>query len=97
MLSRGGQLFADDNSNVLYGGINNLRSLGVQHFGLLNVHGDYVTNGPKFAHCLKILKRIVTHIERGDIQDGGCPSVVYTVLGVHYTQDYRRLKVEKFK
>ncbi|XP_075723768.1 uncharacterized protein LOC142765847 [Rhipicephalus microplus] len=91
-----GQLFAEDRSNVLYGGIDNLRSLGVQHFGLLKVYEDYVTDSSKFAQCLKILKRIVTHIQRAARQDGGCPPVVYTVLGVRLTQDIHRLKVGKF-
>ncbi|KAL3247404.1 hypothetical protein MRX96_057068 [Rhipicephalus microplus] len=94
--ARDGQLFAEDRSNVLYRGIDNLRSLGVQHFGLLKVYEDYVTDSSKFAQCLKILKRIVTHIQRAARQDRGCPPVVYTVLGVRLTQDIHRLKVGKF-
>ncbi|XP_075559355.1 uncharacterized protein LOC142590837 [Dermacentor variabilis] len=52
----GGQLFADVTTRALFDGLDRLSHLGVKHFGMMNVYGDFTIDADKLAQCLTVLK-----------------------------------------
>ncbi|KAL1438400.1 hypothetical protein MTO96_048015 [Rhipicephalus appendiculatus] len=90
------KLFEDYDEGLLYGGIDNLLSKGVQHFGMLNLYGIHVYDT---LYCLEILGNIGAHVRR-EFQDRWhqyphrWPRVVYTVLGVLTSEHYGILNIQ---
>ncbi|KAL1485767.1 hypothetical protein MTO96_031756 [Rhipicephalus appendiculatus] len=76
-----GELSADDSSGRLYDGLDKLRTMGVKHFGMLNLFGYWTVSDMTFPETLEILRRIVEY-GNDDYPDG------YAVLGLLLLSDY---------
>ncbi|KAL1470879.1 hypothetical protein MTO96_040227, partial [Rhipicephalus appendiculatus] len=76
------KLSDDFDSGVLWSGLDKLRTMGVEHFGMLNLLAYSRSLGFDFADNLDILKGILEYIH-GDYPDG------YAVVGLRFlSNDY---------
>ncbi|XP_070379274.1 uncharacterized protein [Dermacentor albipictus] len=80
----GDRLFSDAVSGDLNAAVDNLRSRGVSHYGMLSLYRRYISS-PKFLECLKILQDIREHVNSQVPPDLPTP-VLYTVVGALFDE-----------
>ncbi|KAL1469925.1 hypothetical protein MTO96_024752 [Rhipicephalus appendiculatus] len=80
----GRELRDDDKSGVLWSGIDKLRTMGVKHFGMLNLLGYEEVYTFSLYGSLELLSRILEYVHE-EYPDG------YAVVGLHFLSDYSKL------
>nr|XP_054931053.1 uncharacterized protein LOC129386828 [Dermacentor andersoni] len=91
----GDTLFSDALSGDLNAAVDNLRSRGVYHFGMLSLYGRYISS-PKFFECLRILQDIREHVN-SQVPPNMPTPLLYTVVGALFDEPLLYQNIDRSK